>query len=41
LREEAARLGADGIVNLHCLQDSGGFPGESGHFCYANAIKLK
>jgi hypothetical protein len=41
LREEAARLGADGIVNLHCLQDSGGLPGESGHFCYANAIKLK
>lgn len=41
LREEAARLGADGIVNLHCLNDSGGFLGESRHFCYANAIKLK
>ena len=38
---EAARLGADGVVNLHCLNDSGGFPSVSGHFCYANAIKLK
>jgi len=41
LQEEAARLGADGIVNLHCLDDSGGLFGEGGHFCYANAIKLK
>jgi hypothetical protein len=41
LREEAARLGADGIVNLHCVNDGGGFLSRSGHFCYANAIKLK
>ena len=27
LQEEAARLGADGIVNLHCLDDSGGLFG--------------
>ena len=38
---EAARLGADGVVNLHCLNDRGGFPPLAGHFCYANAIKLK
>jgi hypothetical protein len=36
---EAAHLGADGVVNLHCLNDSSGF--FRGHFCYANAIKLK
>ena len=41
LRDKAARLGADGIVNLRCLHDSGGFPGTSGYFCYANAIKLR
>jgi uncharacterized protein YbjQ (UPF0145 family) len=41
LKEEAARLGADGIVNLHCLNDGGGLSGGAGHFCYANAIKLK
>jgi hypothetical protein len=38
---EAARLGADGVVNLHCLNASGGFPPLAGQFCYANAIKLK
>ena len=38
---EAARLGADGVVNLHCLNDRGGLPPLMGHFCYANAIKLK
>ena len=38
---EAARLGADGVVNLHCLNDKGGLPPLMGHFCYANAIKLK
>ena len=38
---EAASLGADGVVNLHCLNDRGGLPPLMGHFCYANAIKLK
>jgi uncharacterized protein YbjQ (UPF0145 family) len=38
--EEAARLGADGVVNLYCLNRSDRFRGE-GHYCYANAIKLK
>lgn len=32
---EAAKLGADGIVNLHCLNDSGSY------YCYGLAIKLK
>jgi hypothetical protein len=41
LKEEATRRGADGIVNLHCLNDSGALFGRAGHFCYANAIKLK
>jgi uncharacterized protein YbjQ (UPF0145 family) len=41
LKEQAARRGADGIVNLHCLNDSGGLFSGAGHFCYANAIKLK
>jgi hypothetical protein len=38
---EAARLGADGVVNLHCLHDDGALPPLAGHFCYANAIKIK
>ena len=41
LRDEAAQRGADGIVNLRCLNDSGGLPLAGGYFCYANAIKLK
>ena len=39
LTTEAAGLGADAVVNLHCLNDSGGlFPG---YTCYGLAIKLK
>ena len=39
LTSEAASLGADAIVNLHCLNDSGGlFPG---YTCYGLAIKLR
>ena len=38
---EAARLGADGVVNLHCLHDRGGLRPLAGHYCYANAIRLK
>ena len=41
LKQEASRHGADGIVNLHCLNDSRALFGRAGHFCYANAIKLK
>lgn len=39
LTSEAARLGADGIVNLHCLNDRGGWGG--GYYCYGLAIKLR
>lgn len=35
LTSKAAALGADGITNLHCVNDSGS------HLCYALAIKLK
>lgn len=39
LTTEAASLGADAVVNLHCLNDRGGlFPG---YTCYGLAIKLK
>jgi hypothetical protein len=40
LLEEAARLGADGLVNLYCLDRSDRLRGE-GYYCYGNAIKLK
>lgn len=39
LTAEAAGLGADAVVNLHCLNDSGGL--FSGYTCYGLAIKLK
>jgi len=35
ITREAASLGSDGVVNLHCLSDGGGY------FCYGLAIKLK
>jgi hypothetical protein len=38
---EAARLGADGIMNLYCARDSGGWRGRDAHYCYALAIRLK
>lgn len=41
---EATRIGADGVVNLHCL-NGGQFTMQSlqqrGWYCYGNAIKLK
>jgi hypothetical protein len=39
LTTEAARLGADAVINLHCLNDSGGW--SPGYTCYGLAIKLK
>jgi len=39
LTVKAADAGADGVVNLHCLNDTGGWGG--GYFCYGLAIKLK
>jgi hypothetical protein len=40
LLAEAAGLGADGIVNLYCLDRSDRWKGD-GYYCYGNAIKLK
>ena len=41
LVNEAARLSADGVVNLHCL-NGGQFMSEpAAWYCYGNAIKLK
>ena len=39
LTAKAADEGADGVINLHCLNDTGGWGG--GYFCYGLAIKLK
>jgi hypothetical protein len=39
LTSKAADLGADGVVNLHCVNDVGGWGG--GYYCYGLAIKLK
>ena len=39
LTSAAADLGADGVVNLHCLNDAGGWGG--GYTCYGLAIKLR
>ncbi len=36
----AAHLGADGLVNVYCLDRSDRLKGE-GYYCYGNAIKLK
>ena len=39
LTSKAADEGANGVINLHCLNDTGGLGG--GYFCYGLAIKLK
>jgi hypothetical protein len=39
LTSKAADLGADGVVNLHCVNDAGGWGG--GYYCYGLAIKFK
>ena len=39
LASKAADLGADGVVNLHCVNDPGGIG--RGYYCYGLAIKLK
>ena len=41
LLNEAGRLGADGVVNLHCLSQTDRFFNPAGYYCYGNAIKLK
>jgi uncharacterized protein YbjQ (UPF0145 family) len=39
LTSKAADEGANGVINLHCLNDTGGWG--SGYFCYGLAIKLR
>jgi hypothetical protein len=39
LTSKAAGLGADGVVNLHCINDRHGW--RSGYYCYGLAVKLK
>jgi uncharacterized protein YbjQ (UPF0145 family) len=39
LTSKAVDEGANGVINLHCLNDTGGWG--SGYFCYGLAIKLK
>ena len=42
LQKEAAAAGANGIVNLNCLNERGGwFAAKDAYYCYGNAIKLK
>lgn len=38
LVQAAEGLGADGLVNVHCV---GGTPSLSSYYCYGNAIKVK
>jgi hypothetical protein len=39
LTSKAGSLGANGVVNLHCLNDARGWGG--GYLCYGLAVKLK
>ena len=39
LTDKAARLGADGVINLHCVNDTNAWG--DGYYCYGLAIKLK
>jgi hypothetical protein len=41
LLTQAASLGADGIVNLQCLNQTDRIFKPSGYYCYGNAIRLK
>lgn len=41
LLDEAVGLGADGVVNLYCLNKSGVSSETGRYFCYGDAIKVK
>ena len=41
LLNEAGRLGADGVINLKCLDQTDNIFRRSGYYCYGNAIKLR
>ena len=38
---EAARLGADGVINLTCFDKTDRIFNPAGYYCYGNAIKIK
>jgi hypothetical protein len=38
---EAARFGADGVINLICFDQTDRIFRPAGYFCYGNAIRLK
>lgn len=38
---EAGRVGADGVINLTCLDQTDRILNPAGYFCYGNAIRLK
>jgi hypothetical protein len=40
LVNEAARLGADGLINLQCLSRTDALFFSTGYYCYGNAIKV-
>ena len=40
LTQEAARVGADAVTHLHCVNDAGAWL-DRGYFCYGLAVKLK
>ena len=42
VEKEAAAAGANGIINLNCLNARGGwFSGKDAYYCYGNAIRVK
>jgi hypothetical protein len=41
LVSEAARLGADGVVNLQCLSRTDSLLRPAAYYCYGDAIKVK
>jgi hypothetical protein len=41
LLNEAARMGGDGVVNMHCLQSAVVLVRWGQHYCYGNVIRLK
>jgi uncharacterized protein YbjQ (UPF0145 family) len=41
LKDEAAALDANGLINVDCYGDSGLFGGEQAFTCYGKAIKTR
>lgn len=41
LLSEAGRLGADGVINMKCLDQTDSLFKRRGYYCYGNAIRLK